>query len=158
MTAYTPAVIVPERLKSMLVTNWDTYGGQVPLPRIEVINSVEEYAATQRIDYQKSDYIFISADMTGEQATPRDTFRYWDYKFNLVVLIYTSNSRQREYDLKDEIHRVVVYKMHDIANNGYQLVRWNSFVELNQEELKIWRGQCRISYESVGVYESVETP
>ena len=158
MTDYTAAIIPTEKLKLMLKDNWKNYQGNIPLPRLEEINSENEIGTTIRADYQKADYVFIQMDATGIQATLRDTFRYVDLKANLVVHIHTAKSRQRLYDIQQEIQRCVFWKMHDITNNGYQLIRWGGFTELNQEESKIWRGQVRISFETTGCNKLVETP
>lgn len=154
MADYTAESIPSESLKEMLDDNWQNYGGEVPKPEIVEVNIPDEYQ--YKYNFQAKDYIFIQTDVTGEEAVARDTYRYWDFKFNLMVHIYTSKSRQRLYDIKKEIRRIVIYKMHDSSNTGYQLVRYGNFVELPQESVKVWKGQVRISYESAGVSFSVE--
>ena len=156
MTTYTKEPVVPEIVRDILKTNWDNYGGKIPQPTLVEVNIPEE--AQMRYNFQGRDYIFIQPDITGEKATPRDTFRYWDLTFNITLTIYTAQSRQRLYDIKKEIRRIFIYKMHDTTVNQYQLLRYGSFTEHPQEALKIWKGQVRISFESVGVNFNVESP
>lgn len=158
MTDYVATAIPTEKMKNILINNWENYQGQLPIPEIQEINSENEIGTTIRVDYQKRDYVFIQLDQTGIQATPRDVWRYVDLKANLVIHIHTAKSRQRLYDIQQEIQRCIFFKMHDSANNGYQVLRWSGFTELNAEESKIWRGQCRMSFETYGCYRTVEVP
>jgi len=141
----------------MLSTEWDTYSGSIPEPTFVDVN-VDTDAAIGRHNFQAVDLVLIQPDVTGEQATPRDTFRYWDFKYNLILTIITISGRQRLHDIKQEIRRILIYKMHDITNNSYQLVRYGGFTELVQEELRMWKGQIRVTFEDVGKYHAVETP
>jgi hypothetical protein len=157
MATYTAAPIPQEIIKTMLKSNWQNYGGKVPIPEFLEVNSVEE-AYQHRANYIAKDYIFIVASQEGEDAKPRDTFRYWDIGFNLTLLIFTAKSRQRLWDIKDEIRRITIWKMHDITNNEYQLVLYKGFNELAFDENKVWRGQIKIRFDSAGVNFLVEEP
>jgi len=153
MATYSAEPIVPEILQSMLQDNWQNYGGKVPLPQVVSVNVDEE--DQYKYNFQGKDHVFVQVDPIGEQATARDTYRYWDIDFNTTIHLYTMSSRQRLYDLKSEIRRITIYKMHDTTTNGYQLVRYKGFTELPSTQ-KVWRGIIRVAFESNRVYYAIE--
>lgn len=156
MTTYSAEPCPPEILKSVLEDNWQNYGGIIPKPTIVEINVPEEQQI--RYNFQNNDHVFIRIDPgLGEAATPRDTWVYWDIKYSIIIDILTAKSRQRLYDLKQEIRRILIYKMHDIDVNKYQVLKYSGFNELPQESVKIWKGIIRVSFESGAVYKEVET-
>jgi len=155
MTTYIAEPVVPEILKKVLSDNWQNYGGKIPTPEIVEINVPEEQQI--RYNFLNRDHIFIRIDPgLGESARPRDTYVYWDFTFNIIIDILTAQSRQRLYDLKQEIRRILIYKMHDLDVNKYQLLLYKGFNELPQEAVKIWKGIVRVSFESAAVYKAVE--
>lgn len=157
MATYTASPIPQEKLKTMLKNNWQNYGGKVPIPEFLEANSVED-AYQYRANYVAKDYVFLIAGQEGEDTKPRDTYRYWDIGFTVTLLIFSAQSRQRLWDIKDEIRRITILKMHDITNNEYQLVLYKGFSELAFDETKIWRGQIKIRFDSAGVNFAVEQP
>ena len=142
---YSPEPIPTSLVKSMIDSNWDTQSGNIPEPTLVDLNDGTG-SSTIRLDLAKSDYVIINLGNPGENETYRDGWHYLD-RINYVELrIHTKHSRQRLYNLKQEIRRIVHSKVHDI--NNYHIVRYRDFNELTQEEFGIWVGKISLSLEN----------
>lgn len=134
-------------LKDLLTDNWKSEN--IKKPKIVEVNVTPEAAA--RYNFRRNDHIFIQTSSEGETETYRDV-AYADNTFGLELHLVTAESRERLYDLKDEIRRVLRVKRLDLDTDDYQLLRYLGFTESVMEESKVWKGLVRVRFESIGIY------
>ena len=140
---YSAEPIPPEIIHTMLDAQWQTYTGSIPEPTWVVVNSGTQ---APRVDLVPGDAVVIRLGIPGETETLRDFWAYLD-RTNLVELeLHTQVSRQRLYDLKQEIRRIIHSQMHSLTD--YQVVRYRDFQEITQEQLNVWQGRITISLEN----------
>ena len=142
---YTKENIPTTTILELLEDNWDENQGEIPKPQLEEATSVEPRI---NIALEGTDLVIIRLEDSGIQEKWRSNYFYYDVIVNLRLELFTQTSRQRLYDMMQEIRRVMRSKKHNIT--GYQLGRYNSFSELTNEQLNIWGGILRISLESAG--------
>lgn len=147
VNTYSAEPIPPEILKDILDDNWVEFE-KIPKPYIIEANSTEEPYA--RVNIRSGDYVIIRQDPAGLTTRMRGTYRYYDRVFTLILELYTSDSRQRLYDMMAMIRKIIFTKQWDTDNNQYQLIRFGSFAEILYTELNIWHGQIRITFEDLG--------
>lgn len=144
---YSAETVAAEAFKDFLDENWDDrLNREIPKPSFVIPNDAI------RLNLRNSDKCIIRIDPPGMQDTQRGNWTYKDIKILLLVTLATMHSRQRLYDLKQEIIRICYDKKHDM--DEYQLVRFQGFMENTDDTAKVWQGDCRISLESNGVYVS----
>src|SRR3990167_2273130 len=134
-------------IQSLLDTNGDDNEGNIPKPLLLEATSVEPRL---NLSVEGDDVIIIRSEDAGIQENWRDHYAYADWTVFIRVEIYTIASRQRLYDLMQEVRRIIRAQKHNVG--AYQLARYVSFSELTQEQLNFWAGFCRISLESKGIY------
>ena len=139
---YSAEPMPAEVVKSMLDTQWATYGGSIPEPTMIVANDVGKV-------YMAADHLVIREDTGGETEILRNAYAYKNIKITILIDIKTNVSRQRLYDLKQEIRRIVNNQMHSLTN--YHLIRYGGFAEQTETQMNMWEGQVRLTLESDGV-------
>jgi hypothetical protein len=141
---YSADNIPAEVLKNTLDTYWDErQRREIPkpnfyLPNIEI-----------RVDLHTADACVIRLGTIGVVDTQRGNFVYKDIKIDMSIELLTMASRQRLYDLRQEIERICYTHKHDLTE--YQLVRMKSFIENSTDYVNVWAGTISISLESSGI-------
>lgn len=130
-----PSLIV----RNLLDANWNTQAGLIPEP---LYLDVNDGTTPIRIDFSTVDYVVISIDTPAEQEQPIGTWVYGDRTTKVLLELYTSNSRQRLYNLKQEIRRIIHAAMHTLTD--YQRIQYLSFNELTETAQRIWIGRILI--------------
>jgi len=138
-----------EVLKDLLKSNW--LEANVVQPEIVDVNLSTE--AIGRYNFRTKDYAFILAGREGEVETYRNV-AYADNSFGIDIQIVTANSRERLYELRSEIRRILRVKRLTPGTPDYQLIRYLGFNEAVLEELNVWKGTIRARFEVVGLYVS----
>jgi len=138
-----PSLIV----KTMLDTDWETYGGDIPKPSFIDPNDGTIDGAP-RFDLSRGDCIVIRMAPSGEQETYRDAWEYVDRIVTMELEIHTGVSRQRLYNLKQEARRILHYNKHNM--DDYQIIRYRGFNEMVNEQQRVWEGRISLSLETVG--------
>ena len=144
--SYTKESVPQDTLKSLIEDNWDPQEGNVPCPQVEILASLPP---SIRFDLQKRDYIFIAQDTQGEEITMRSTCEHYDKVFPLVVLIQSSVSRQRLYDIKKQLRLICFNNIHSFT--GWQRLLYKTFIEEGDEQPKTYKGRIRLTVDSLGV-------
>ena len=147
--AYIEEPVPPEVIESILKSDWDPLGGTTPQPAIINANVAEE--AYARINLRQADHLIIRTDVSGETEELRASYKFRDVRYKVEIQLLTMKNRQRLYNLKKVVRKVLYGRMHDTTTTGYQLIRYESFVESVQEQLNVWMGTITVSFESTGI-------
>lgn len=141
---YSADNIPAEVLKNTLDTYWDERTHlEVPKPNFYLPN------VEIRVDLHTADACVIRLGTTGVVDTQRGSWVYKDIKVSMMVELLTMESRQRLYDLRQEIERICYQHKHDLTE--YQLIRFKSFQENTSDYVNVWVGTIEISLESSGI-------
>ena len=142
---YSAEARAQEAFKDFLEENWDErLNNEVPKPQFVAPN--EEI----KMNLKMGDVCAVRVETPGLQDTQRGNWTYKDVKIPVLITIYTMKSRQRLWDLKQEITRICYHFKHDM--DEFQLVRMVSFMESTDDTARVWEGDIRVSLESNGVY------
>jgi hypothetical protein len=142
---YVAEKLPPELFKELLEKNWIAYKN-VPKPDIFVVNDAEDMV--HRMDMSSVDLIAIS---TGgpETIRYRGNVQYYDKAYPIVVEIWTQDSRQRLRDLFRQVKGIIFD--HLFAIDGYQIMKLQTYTEMTNDALNIWKAQVKLSIEAAGV-------
>jgi len=130
-------------LKTVLDEQWLTYSNTIPKPRLIDIN---DGVTPLRHDLFTGDTILIQLGTPGEEETWRDSWYYVDRTNRVELQIFTKVSRQRLYDLKQEIRRIIHNQKHSL--DDYQVLRYTGFTEYNREQFNMWGGNITCTLEN----------
>jgi len=142
---YVKESLPPEIFKDLLDKNWVS-ARNMPKPDIIVVNDPEE--ARSRFDISSSDVITIVTSGP-ETIKYRGNVHYYDRVYPLTLEIWTRVDRQRLRDMYKQIKGIVFD--HLFAIEGYQIIRLQSYTEMVNDSLNIWKGQIKLTVEAAGV-------
>jgi len=125
-------------IKNMLDTEWNTQSGLIPEPTFVDINDGSG-GAQLRFDLNRGDFVFISSDMPSETEEPIGTWVYGNRTTRIVLEMHTKDSRQRLYNIKQEIRRIAHNQMH--ALDEFQRIQYVTFAEYIQDQMNLWSGR-----------------
>jgi len=131
-------------IKDMLDAQWNSSNVTEP----EYID-VNDGTAPMRVDFKNQDYVIISSDSPTEEETPIGNWAYGSRTSRVLLELYSSNSRQRLYNLKQEIRRIIHNQMH--ALTSFQRIQYVNFIEMTDAAQKLWIGRISISLVSDAV-------
>ena len=131
-------------IKDTLNAQWN--GSTVTEPNYIDIN---DGTAPMRVNFKTQDYVIISSDNPTETEDPIGNWTYGTRNSRVLLEVYTSNSRQRLYNLKQEIRRIIHNRMHSLSE--YQRVQYVDFNEITDAAQRLWIGRVSISLVSDAV-------
>lgn len=144
MTVYQKEQDEYSDLQTIFNDTWDDHNGSIPKPNILLAVS-----SAARFDLNfEGDTVILRMSPSGQQITYRDQYSYFDKYTDFILEVWTKVSRQRLLDMKREIMRITMAKLHKPAETNYQLLRYKNFIEQNTDNLNIWKGIINISLES----------
>lgn len=150
------AVVPSAVLKQLLEDNWETTGyvdtANLREPGIYDVNTAEGRAIRLEPLYI-NDIIRVMIDIPAEEETPIGSWVYGNRIYKFIVEIWTEQSRQRLYDMRDEIRRIIHANMHSLTE--FQRLRYANFNEYINDNANIWAG--RISIEGINNAVLLET-
>jgi hypothetical protein len=139
-----------ETMRVLLDENWVEYQ-EVPKPEIIVMNDDSDPVA--RFNNSETDFIIIS--MGGpERIQYRGNIVYHDRVYPLTISFYTKESRQRLRNIYKIIRSICFINKHDF--DEWQLIRMQSYQELVNDALNIWKGNMQIQLENHAVCSETE--
>ena len=143
-----PAIIPVNDIKELLDDNWDTQQESVPTPEYIVMN---DGLTPERFNMNMNprDLLNIKTGVPTETEQPIGTWIYGHRVWPIVVEIYTKNSRQRLWDMKDEVRRICHLQIHSMSN--FQRIQYKQFSEIVDEEFLVWQGRIEIELVSNAV-------
>jgi hypothetical protein len=151
--AYTAEAVPVTIIESLLFDNWDTNSGNIPKPSLVDVNNATDPLRADLIN--TGDYVLLKADTPTFEETPIGTWVYGNQRHNILLEIYTAESRQRLYDIQKEIRRVIHDNMHSVTQ--FQRIQYRSFNELVQEYVNIWGGRIIIECLNSSILLNTET-
>ena len=145
MAIYVAEATPPELMKSLLVKNWISYS-KMPKPDIIVANDSED--ARARFDLTTGDVITIISSGP-EIIKYRGNVHYYDKSYPLMLECWTRVDRQRLRDMYKQIKGIVFD--HLFAIEGYQIIKLQSYTEMVNDALNIWKSQVKLTVDAAGV-------
>lgn len=151
MVASYLAETTPEStMKDLLQDEWVVYR-EIPLPNVVVANDPDDPIA--RIDLNNAenvsgDYIVILSE-SPETIRYRGNISFSDYIYQITLLVYTNVSRQRLRNIYKQVRAICYDNMHNFS--GWQLIRMQSYQEMVNDSLNVWKGVIRLQLENHGV-------
>ena len=135
-----PEAIPSDTIQTMLSGQWtrSNYSGTADPTFVDV----NDGTTSVRYDFRSGDLIIIAVDNPAMDERPIGTWVYGHQTTRVLVELYTSNSRQRLYDLMREVRRVCHSQMHSLTS--YQRVQFVSFNELVETTQRVWIGRIII--------------
>lgn len=141
------AVIPVDDVKALIEDNWDDQSGTVPDPIYVVMNNGLD---PERHNLNNGDYINFRTGVPTETEQPIGTWIYGHRVWPIVIEMYTKNSRDRLWEMKDEIRRICHAQMHSMTN--FQRIQYKQFSEIVDEEFLVWQGRIELELVSNAVF------
>ncbi len=95
-----------------------------------------------RYDLNRGDYIILSPGSPEIEEIPIGNHKYGDRIYAVDLELYTNNSRQRLYNLMQEVRRICHARRHSMTN--FQRIQFKSFFEDTDENVNVWSGTIGI--------------
>ena len=131
------AEAIPSRdIKDTLDTQWNTQSDNIPKPTLVDIN--DGVSAHTQISLTRGGLVAIRTVTPVIEEEPIGNWSFVNRRTQVELTIYTPTSRQRLYDLQQEIRRIIHARLHLLTN--YQRVQFKAFNELTDESANIWIG------------------
>jgi len=124
-------------LKTEISGQWNA--SNVAAPKFIEVNVS---AQSVRYDLNATDALLFKAGSPTITETPIGNWQYVDRVYNVELEINTQVSRQRLYNLVQEIRRICYARRHSMTN--FQRVQFEGFNELTQNQANIWSGTVSI--------------
>lgn len=142
-----PNAIIPVNdIQTMLDNGWNSQNGTLPEPNYFVVN---DGTVPIRYDLNRGDYLIIKTGVPSEREDPIGTWIYANRVWPIVIEIITKNSRQRLWNLKDEVRRICHSQMHNLTN--FQRIQYKNFSELVEDQQNVWHGRVDIELVSSAI-------
>ena len=127
-----------------LNSQWNS--SNVTEPNYIVITGASEQL---RYDLNKGDYIIAGPGSPEIQEIPIGNHKYGDRIYAVDLELYTNDSRQRLYNLMQEVRRICHARRHSLTN--FQRIIFESFFEDTDENVNVWSGSIGIELENNSV-------
>ena len=106
-----------------------------------------------RFDLNRGDYVIGRTGSPALEETPIGNWKYGDRAYNVDLEIYTLNSRQRLYNLMQEVRRITHARKSSLTN--FQRQQFMNFSEEVSEQVNVWTGSVSIRLENNGILLNV---
>tara|TARA_Y100000310_G_scaffold267638_1_gene279696 strand:- start:1089 stop:1529 length:441 start_codon:yes stop_codon:yes gene_type:complete len=134
-------------LKTEVSAQWDT--DNVAAPSFIEVNVS---AQSLRYDLNVKDAILFRAGSPTIAEEPIGNWQYVNRSYNVELEISTQVSRQRLYNIVQEIRRVCYARRHSMSD--FQRLQFEGFNEITQNQANIWVGTVSIQLVNSGVQAS----
>ena len=131
-----------EDMVALLKEKWEEYE-DCPRPEIMAANETDD--PRQMMNFGPHDAVVVKMEGV-EQLRQRGNFEYYDRICPLIIEAWTSESRQRLWNLIKMIRAICNDNKHDFPD--YHLIRYSGYTEMMEENLKIWKGSFKLTLES----------
>ena len=113
---------------------------------IEVTGSTND---PLRYDLNVKDVIVGRPGAPAVDEYPIGNWKYGNRTYNIEIELFTLDSRQRLFNLMQEIRRICHARKHSLTN--FQRQQFISFNEETSEQVNIWTGTIEIALENTAV-------
>ena len=83
------------------------------------------------------------------EETPIGNWKYGNRTYNIEIELFTLNSRQRLFNIMQEIRRICHARKHSLTN--FQRQQFLNFIEETSDQVNIWTGTVEITLENNAV-------
>tara|TARA_R100000963_G_scaffold35018_2_gene31035 strand:+ start:1242 stop:1679 length:438 start_codon:yes stop_codon:yes gene_type:complete len=129
--------IAIDAIMTDLNSQWNA--SNVTKPSMITVNKANEPI---RYDLNVGDHIIGRTGTPAFDELPIGNWKYGNRSYNIEIELWTLNSRQRLYNLMQEIRRITHNRMHSLTNFQRQ-----EFIDFNEEvsdQVNIWTGTIEI--------------
>ena len=102
-----------------------------------------------RFDLNVGDHLVGRAGDPAVEEEPIGNWKYGNRMYNISIELYTLTSRQRLYNLMQEVRRITHNRKHSLTN--FQRQQFMNFSEEVSEQVNIWTGSVSIRLENNAV-------
>ena len=102
-----------------------------------------------RFDLNVADHIVGRTGIPAMDEIPIGNRKYGNRVYNIEIELFTLNSRQRLFNLMQEIRRICHARMHSLTN--FQRQQFVGFNEETGEQVNVWTGTVAIVLENNAV-------
>tara|TARA_R110000787_G_scaffold69406_2_gene154519 strand:+ start:429 stop:866 length:438 start_codon:yes stop_codon:yes gene_type:complete len=127
-----------------LDSQWNA--SNVTKPAFITVNAANE---PLRFDLNTGDQVIGRTSSPAMDEVPIGNWKYGNRTYNIEIEIFTLNSRQRLFNLMQEIRRICHARIHSLTN--FQRQRFLSFNEETGEQVNVWTGTVEITLENNAV-------
>ena len=127
-----------------LDSQWNA--SNVTKPAFITVNAANE---PLRFDLNVGDQVVGRTGSPAFQETPIGNWKYGNRTYNIEMELFTLDSRQRLFNLMQEIRRICHARKHSLTN--FQRQQFLSFNEETGEQVNIWTGTIEITLENNAV-------
>ena len=127
-----------------LDSQWNA--SNVTKPSFITVNAANE---PLRFDLNVGDHVIGRTGSPAMDETPIGNWKYGNRTYNIEIELFTLDSRQRLFNLMQEIRRICHARKHSLTN--FQRQQFMSFNEETGEQVNIWTGSLEITLENNAV-------
>ena len=127
-----------------LDSQWNA--SNVTKPAFITVNAANEPI---RFDLNVGDQVVGRTGSPAMDETPIGNWKYGNRTYNIEIELFTLDSRQRLFNLMQEIRRICHARKHSLTN--FQRQQFISFNEETSEQVNIWSGTIEIALENTAV-------
>ena len=127
-----------------LNSQWNA--SNVTKPTLITVNKTNEPI---RYDLNRGDMLIGRTGSPSFDEQPIGNWKYGNRAYNVEIELWTLNSRQRLYNLMQEVRRICRARMHSLTNFQRQ-----EFIDFNEEvsdQVNLWTGTLGIQLQNNGV-------
>tara|TARA_R110000765_G_scaffold161642_1_gene266157 strand:- start:8600 stop:9037 length:438 start_codon:yes stop_codon:yes gene_type:complete len=127
-----------------LNSQWNA--SNVTKPTLITVNKTNEPI---RYDLNRGDMLIGRTGTPSFDEQPIGNWKYGNRAYNIEIELWTLNSRQRLYNLMQEVRRITHNRMHSLTNFQRQ-----EFIDFNEEvadQVNLWTGSLGIQLQNNGV-------
>ena len=127
-----------------LDSQWNA--SNVTKPTLITVNKTNEPI---RYDLNRGDMLIGRTGSPSFDEQPIGNWKYGNRAYNVEIELWTLNSRQRLYNLMQEVRRICHARMHSLTNFQRQ-----EFIDFNEEvsdQVNLWTGTLGIQLQNNGV-------
>ena len=127
-----------------LDSQWNA--SNVAKPSFITVNAANEPI---RFDFNVGDHLVGRTGSPAMEETPIGNWKYGNRTYNIEIELFTLNSRQRLFNLMQEIRRICHARKHSLTN--FQRQQFLNFIEETSDQVNIWTGTVEITLENNAV-------
>ena len=102
-----------------------------------------------RFDLNRADHVIGRAGNPALREEPIGNWTYGDRFYSIDLEVHTLNSRQRLYNIMQEIRRICHARASNLTN--FQRIQFMNFGELTNEQVNLWSGNITIELQNYAI-------
>ncbi len=153
LVTYSAEPIPTAVMKGLFEAVWDSrINDEIPQPSfIEVTNEEQRMALMEEGQNYSGDFVVFRFSPIGMNEKLQDAWGYKQTETQVTAEIHTVHSRQRLYDLFQELRRITHNYVHESDTTGYQVLIFETFLEKSDIQQNLFEAEMRFRMYSSGV-------